>query len=174
MENIKELQDYYADPDWVKILGAYEAYSETEPAEVEDLLERLEKLDPGAWDRQEVVVCLKELDELGFGRFLKGAKGRKSRIEWFFPPKAIVKAARGDDQELRQLMADRVPQRQPSAETSCEGKRSWSMVELQDLLSRLSGTPIADLRVVLTIPEARKALADSQGISEDQVLIRLG
>lgn len=168
---VQALQDSYALEGWGEFLDVIETCPQKKPTEVEELLE---KLGPEEWSRQNVIECMKELDSFGFGRFYKGAKGKKTRIEWYFPPRIIAEAARGDDQELRRLMADGITQRPPADESLLNGKDTWTLGEILGLLSNSTGVPVNNLRVVMTIPEARKVLADSQGISQEEVTVRLG
>lgn len=168
---VQKLVDAYTDETWMPFLDVIEAHDKNSCTSVEDVLS---KLDSDEWDRQDVITCMKECDELGLGRFYKGAKGKKSRIQWYVAPSAIAKAARGDGQDLKELFTTKYAHRQSSDTNEYRGKEAWNFSEVLGTLAQLTSLPASHLRVAMTIPEARKVLADSQGISEDDVMIRLG
>lgn len=177
MTNIVEkLQESYSDRDWDAFLNVIRNYPKHSPTEAERILEDLEEVEPDEWDRQSVVNCLKELDEFGCGRFIKGAKGKKSRIEWHVPPLMVAETALGesDGQALIAAMRAKGVGKAIGEKTTYTGKKSWTYSELIVLLSDQTELPTEELRIIMTISEARKVLAESQGISQDDVSIRLG
>jgi hypothetical protein len=173
---VKKLQESYSDRDWDALLNVIRNYPKHPPTEAERILEDLEQEEPDVWARQGVISCLKEFDEFGFGRFIKGAKGKKSRFEWHVLPSMIAETGlrENDGQALEAAMAIEGAEKNNRDKTTYTGKKSWTYSELIALLSAQTELPAEELRVIMTIPEARKVLAESQGIPQDDVSIRLG
>lgn len=172
--SILELQDAYREhEDYRPFLETVKNYPTQTPAEVDEVLTKLEKEYPDDWSRQDVVVCMKELEDFGFGKFIKGAKGKPSRLEWMVPPRAIYSAVMGQPEELEKLMEGMPTQGRDAADTQFSGKAVWSLEDIQTLLADLTGVHTQELRILLTLPEARTILARGQGVAEEDVSIHV-
>lgn len=172
--SVLELQDAYREhEDYRPFLETVKNYPTETPAEVDEILNKLEKEYPDDWSRQDVVVCMKELEEFGFGKFIKGAKGKQSRIEWLVPPRAIYNAVMGQPEELEQLVEALPAQGRDVTDPQFVGKAVWSLEDLQTLLTNLTGVHPQELKIFLTLPEARTILARSQGVAEEDVSIHV-
>lgn len=149
-------------------------YPKGKPAEVEEVLKALVEADPEIeWKRAAIVARMKELAELGFGSFIEGVKGTKSHLQWVLPPRAVCKAALGEPEELQHLLAGEVGRQDAALDVLHRGKSQWTYEELQELLATLTGLPIERNRILLTIPEVRKILAEGQGVSTEDVIVRI-
>lgn len=126
----------------------------------------------------DVVEVLKWLDKRGFGRFINGRRGHKSRLEWLCSRVYLGQAALGDDEvELEpydEVTAEDEEIAAKSPNGVFKGKRRFSYPELLSALSDLSGVDPDMLVIDLKIPEARRILARAQDLSEDSVTIRIG
>jgi hypothetical protein len=171
---ISELQEAYREhEDYLPFLEAVKDYRTETPADVDEVLNKLNDEYPDVWRRQDVVVCMKELDELGLGKFIKGAKGKQSRIEWLVPPRAIYNAVMEQPAELEHLMDDLPAKGRDATDPQFAGKAVWSLEDLQTLLSGLTGVHSQELKIFLTLPEARAILSKSQGVAEEDVSIHV-
>ena len=170
---IIKLQDAYRDTDWISFLEVLKDCPTRTPAEVDGVLDRLQEADPnGEWTRKEVVSCMKELADFGFGKFVKGVKSKNSRIEWLLPPRLLHQAVMGRPEELEQLMEGLPPAREAGEAEVC-GKSRWTLDDLLALLSRVTGLPSEEIRIDLTLPETRRIVAKSQDIPLESVAIQL-
>ena len=97
-------------------------------------------------DRKRALEIAKELEELGCGTFMVGRRGAKSRIIWDASLKSIGSAAAGTSPEVQSLDPEL------KAETN----------DLKDE----SGQGLS-----LTIPEAKKRLAETLGITPNAIEI---
>lgn len=79
----------------------------------------------------------------------------------------------GNPDELQRLLSG-TPITTALTLNAFRGKRDWSLDDVLEALSQLSGLPTKELSIRLTIPEARKILAASQNIPPDDVMIRMG
>ena len=175
-ESIRMLQETYEGDgeDSRPFLEVISKYSMRSASTVERILEELELANPeGGWTRAAAIACMKELADLGFGKFIKGAKGPSSRIEWWFPPISIHKAALGDTEELEQLLDD-APQSATTKKDEYRDKERWTFGETISVLEQMTGVPAGEIFITLTIPEARRMLAEAQGIPLEDVQIRMG
>lgn len=168
------MTSYKEDPAWVDILGVIRSHEIDHETTVEEVLAELARLDTKeTWTRGDVVTCFKEFRKLGFATMTKGVKSKKTRLTWMFPPRAVAEAALGNPEELQGLLSGT-----PIAPTltlkEFSGRRDWSLDDLLEALSQVSGLPVKELSIRLTIPEARRILAASQNISPDDVQIRMG
>lgn len=168
------MSNYKENPSWTDILAVIRHHEIDHETTVDEVLTELAKLDTKeAWTRGDVVTCFKEFRDLGFATITKGVKSKKTRLTWMFPPRAVAEAAMGNPDELQRLLSGT-----PIAPTlmlnEFRGRRDWSLDDLLDALSQLSGLPVKELSIRLTIPEARRILAASQEISPDDVQIRMG
>ena len=165
---------YQDNPIWTDILKVIRNHEIDHETTVDEVLADLEKLDTKeVWTRGDVVTCFKEFRNLGFATMTKGVKSKKTRLTWMFAPRAVAEAAMGSSDELQQLLSG-TPVPPTLTLNEFKGRRDWSLDDLLEALSQLSGFPVKELRIRLTIPEARKILAASQDISPDDVQIRLG
>ena len=162
--------------DWHSFLRVIRSYPETTEIDVETILANLETEDAGNWGRQDVVICLKEFDaDYEFGKFIKGAKGKKSRFKWFVSPQIIADAVLKDDAQALIDALSAIKRKSTSKSgDNYAGKSSWTHVEILALLTEQTGLDENELTVSMTISEATKILADSQGISQENVSIKLG
>jgi hypothetical protein len=168
------INTYKENPSWTDILAVIRHHEIDHETTVDEVLTELAKLDTKeTWSRGDVVTCFKEFRDLGFATITKGVKSKKTRLTWMFPPRAVVEAAMGNPDELQRLLSG-TPITTALTLNAFRGKRDWSLDDLLDALSQLSGLPVKELSIRLTIPEARKILAASQNISPDDVLIRMG
>lgn len=168
------ISSYQEDPAWSDILEVIRSHEIDHETTVEEVLAELAKLDTKeTWSRGDVVTCFKEFRALGFATMTKGVKSKKTRLTWMFPPQAVAEAAMGNPDELQRLLSG-APITTELTLNAFKGKRDWSLDDLLDALSQLSGLPGKELRLRLTIPEARTILAASQDISPDDVQIRMG
>lgn len=168
------MTSYKEDPAWVDILGVIRSHEIDHETTVEEVLAELARLDTKeTWTRGDVVTCFKEFRKLGFATMTKGVKSKKTRLTWMFPPRAVAEAALGNPEELQGLLSGT-----PIAPTltlkEFSRRRDWSLDDLLEALSQVSGLPVKELSIRLTIPEARRILAASQNISPDDVQIRMG
>ena len=125
------------------------------------------------WTRGDIVACFKEFRDLGFATITKGVKSKKTRLTWMFSPKAVADAAMGNPTELQQLLAG-TPVAAAATLGEFKGKRQWSLDDVLEALSQVTGLTTKELHLRLTIPEARQILASGQGIPQDDVHIRMG
>lgn len=168
------MSSYKEDPVWADILEVIRSHEIDHETTVEEVLAELAQLDTKeTWTRGDVVTCFKEFRKLGFATMTKGVKSKQTRLTWMFPPRAVAEAAMGNPDELQRLLSG-TPITTALTLNAFRGKRDWSLDDLLDALSQLSGLPAKELSIRLTIPEARKILAASQDISPDDVLIRMG
>lgn len=184
-ETIKKLQGLYSgeNEEFRYILDFIRQFQVGDTIEAEPTVEWLEENDPdGDWARPDVVQCMKELDHLSLAKFTKGAKGKRSRINLYYPGSAIADAGYGKPESLLELLESspdqpKEPAYAPSriaSTTSYHGKSVWTYGEIKDLLARLSGFAPHQIKIHLTISEGKTVFADSQNISPDDVRIHLG
>jgi hypothetical protein len=168
------MSSYKEDPAWVDILEVIRSHEIDHETTVDEVLAELLMLDSkDTWGREDVVTCFKEFRKLGFATMTKGVKSKKTRLTWMFPPRAVAEAAMGNPDELQRLLSG-TPIAPTFTLSEFKGRRDWSLDDLMEALSLLSGLPVKELSIRLTIPEARKILAANQGISPDDVQIRMG
>lgn len=173
--NIIALQSSYEDPSYKPLLDFLRTQTTRSETTVEDVLQAMAEKDPDQnWQRAEVVECFKEFDELKFARMIKGAKSKKTRLEWLLPPRLVADAAAGNTAELEALMDGQTDTSEVAVSSAFAGKSDWTLTDLTDLISGIAGIPQDQVKIILTIPEARRILAAGQDISEEEVLIRLG
>lgn len=168
------MSSYKEDPAWADILEVIRSHEIDHETTVEEVLAELARRETKeAWARGDVVTCFKEFRKLGFATMTKGVKSKKTRLTWMFPPRAIAEAAMGNPDELQRLLSG-TPIAPTFTLSEFKGRRDWSLDDLMEALSQLSGLPVNELSIRLTIKEARKILAASQNISPDDVQIRMG
>ena len=149
----------------VKLLQALP--DETKVTTFEDLMGILED------ERPYILDFAKALQKHGFATYTKGSRGHSSRVEWTYPPRVLGKAILGDTAELDEMI--RLTQGLPQlGEAGYRGKKNWKLSEILEILSQKSGIATPDLVIDLRIPEAKRMLALSQGIPEDNVDVRIG
>jgi hypothetical protein len=124
-------------------------------------------------ERSYVIEKAKEFQQFGFATYTKGSRGHPSRVEWLYPPRVIGKAILGDSAELDELIRS-TGGSTLAGEAGYRGKKNWRLSEVLEVLSLKAGIPGYDLVIDLRIPEAKRMLALSQGIPEDNVDVRIG
>ena len=173
--SIVNLQDTYTDPDWHAFLEFIRTQNSRSETTVEQAIEALDTATTqNEWTRDDILECFKEMKAWGFATMTKGARGKKTRLEWLFPPRLIADAAMGQAAELEKLI-DGITNDAPSANTNpYVGKAHWHTEEIMIVLSELSGVTADNIKIHLTIPEARQILAKSLGIDLNEINIRMG
>lgn len=167
-------RSYSEHPEWTDILEVIHDHEISHETTVDEVLAKLQEMDTKEeWERGDVVNCFKEFRDLGFATITKGVKSKKTRLTWMFPPSAVADAAMGSPENLQLLLAG-TPVAVAATLGEFGGKRDWPLDDLLEALSQITGLPVRDLSIRLTIPEARKLLATGQDISPEDVHIRMG
>lgn len=171
----QQLRSLYSDEN-VEYRPFLDAISDCEAGSmttVDNLLAKVSSTDPeGGWTRKIVVEALKEMRDLGLGAFTKGAKGHPSRMEWAFDTNDIRSAALGEDSSLPTQNWAKFERELGTGDI--HGKSLWDFDEVTEFLSKLTGVRRKDIRIAMTITEAKDVLARAQGISAEDVRIHLG
>ncbi len=168
----KKLQEEYGnDEEWRPFMVALaEAKNQTETI-VDDLMETLPE---EGWNRPALIEGLRDLASIGvLGKFKKGARGKQSRFVWAVPPRIVARAALGEADELSPLLFEIEGPALPDA-SHYVGKDTWTYGEILDLLTMVTGVEQEAITFNLKLGEAKEILANSQGISIDEVSIMLG
>lgn len=168
------MRSYGDNPDWQDILKVVRDHTIDHETTVDEVLAELEAVgSKEAWTRSDVVTCFKEFRDLGLATITKGVKSKKTRLTWMFPPRAVADAAMGSPEELQRLLAGS-PVAAAATLGEFKGKQDWSLDDVIEAMSQITGLPTRELHIRLTIPEARRLLANSQGIPVEDVHIRMG
>ena len=112
----------------------------------------IDRLEQMGIDRRKAIELARELERLGYAKFIMGRRGSRSRIEWKASLKNIGRAATGEAAFL-------------------EGRTPESAVEIADPMDRQkeqAGT--ADVET-LSIAEAKRRLAASLGVAPEAIEI---
>lgn len=94
-------------------------------------------------DYRDMVRLLKELGEMGVGRFLAGRKGQETRIEWAFDVRSLGKVAAGGGSRLEEVPADaEIEEDEGAAETAAADETIPHVFQLRP-----------DMKVEIALPE---------------------
>lgn len=112
----------------------------------------IDRLEQMGIDRKKAIELARELERLGYAKFVMGRRGSRSRIEWKRSLKSIGRAAIGDA---------------PTADSGA--------AELHDMSAEMTGTPTDHGAVLpvepLSIAEAKRRLAASLGVAPEAIEI---
>lgn len=119
-------------------------------------------LSMGKTDRLGAVGLGRKLEEVGLGKLVIGRSGHKTRFKWTFSLPSIGKVASGTVKELKNISPDAEPA---------------DVVHIPRQGSRASQATAAVVQggkvVALTIPEAKRQLADTMGVKPDNIEITI-
>jgi len=170
--NIQALVESYEDREWDFFLAAIEDLPTRKAAEISTITENMGD-NTEKWSRAAIVSCMQELDELGFARFIKGARGKETRLEWIYPPKAIAAAARGDTEELEDLV-NPVAELEMTTKMGDDVMATFSLTELVENVARQFNIQPSQIRLSATIGELIHITAMAQGIPRNKISVRIG
>jgi hypothetical protein len=106
--------------------------------------------------RAEAINFCKKIDQLGYGKFVVGRKGRKSRIEWNnYTLLSLGEVARGIGSSLREIGV----------------KEDRAQIAKSEIFE--ANLESSELRPLFTIHMAKERLAESLGVSPDAIEITI-
>lgn len=141
---------------------------------VEDLLSKAHLPSEERW---RAVELYKKLEELGLGEMRVGRRTRPTRFLFHYDPTQIGMMSTGAAQRAENIWGDEEDVFSSESDDESNawiGKSSWRLHEIVEVLSEVSGLSASDIVVDLRINEARRLIASSQGLREEDVSIRVG
>lgn len=140
---------------------------DTDETEINDLAKLLD--DSYEFARE----CAQDLAKYDLVTYIKGSRGWQSRIKWNYPPRAIADLLLGKTDHVIQLIGSSSKGMNTKANEYL-GKKTWSISEVVTLISNSTGVDRESVVIDIKIPEIKALLARSQGISVDDVSVRIG
>ncbi|GAA4217885.1 hypothetical protein GGQ68_002316 [Sagittula marina] len=157
--NIEKFREEWQDEEWQELLK----HLASQPDASEHTINELQ----GMWDcdRGYAIECARSLEEYGFGQFIVGRRGGKTRFHWWYSSTMVAKAGMGDDDAAEQL--------QRGVDENFR-KTVWKWSEIRDRLAEEANLDPSEIILDINIGDAKENFAKLHGLDTSEVSIRVG
>jgi hypothetical protein len=144
---VEALVELYGENDAARSFFDVVAHRKNDSAETS--IDRMAAM--SGFSRSETVELARRLNDIGAGNFVVGRKGAKSRFCWDYSLKSLGLAATGQSTKIEAIDEEL----------------------LEDARDQVAHLPVNGVDQVLTIPEAKRLLAKSFGVTPESIEITI-